>query len=228
LNTHANAACRAGESGDQFGEHNMKTLLQKLAAFAATMAFALNACAAIGSASAADVTLDGQPADAFAYQDGWNPHAGPNGDTSGFGTTFDSYGTGPFSLLDKYDHSQGFSNMGMLTFAFSEITGTNGTWSVTNTSGTNMVTLDLVFAIHAGNQGGAWLFDNETIMPGQTLSGTWRIMWTVGQGNHPDFSNLTLFGRDIVTTPVPEPQTQAMLLVGLMLTALTLRRKMRR
>lgn len=205
----------------------MKTLLQRLAAVAAMLAFALNASAAIGSASAADVTLAGQPADAFAYQAAWNPHAGPNGDTSGFGSTFDSYGTGPFTLLDKYDQNAGFSNTGMLTFGFSQTTGTNGTWSVTNTSATQMITLDLVFAIHAGNQGGAWLFDNEMIMPGATLMGDWQILWTVGRGNHPDFSNLTLFGRDIVMTPVPEPQTQAMLLVGLMLTALTLRRKLR-
>jgi hypothetical protein len=51
-----------------------------------------------------------------------------------------------------------------------------GLWSVTNTSTTMMMTLDLVFAIHAGNQGGAWLFDNESILPGQTLDGTWRII----------------------------------------------------
>ncbi|QGZ38443.1 putative secreted protein with PEP-CTERM sorting signal [Pseudoduganella flava] len=206
----------------------MKTLLQRVAAVAAMLAFALNASAAIGSAGAADVTLAGQPADAFAYQDGWNPHAGPGGDTSGFGTAFDGLGAGPFTLLDRYDHTDGFSNTGMLTYTFTETTGTSGMWSVTNTSATQMVTLDLVFAIHAGNQGGAWLFDDQMIMPGATLTGDWRILWTVGQGNHPDFSNLTLFGRDIATTPVPEPQAPAMLLAGLALTALALRRGRRR
>lgn len=204
----------------------MNTLIRKMAAAAAIFAFALNAYADIGSASAADVTLDGQPADAFAYQDGWNPHAGPNGDTSGFGTAFDAFGTGPWELLDKYDYNNGFSNTGKLTFTFMETAETYGTWTVTNTSTTHIVTLDLVFAIHAGNQGGAWLFDNQTIMPGQTLPGTWSILWTVGMaGSHPDFSNLTLFGRDMICTPVPEPAAYGMLLAGLVLTGAVARRR---
>ncbi|GGY47832.1 PEP-CTERM sorting domain-containing protein [Pseudoduganella albidiflava] len=205
----------------------MKLLVQKLAAASAILAFAFNAHAAIGSASAADVTLDGQAADAFAYEAGWNPHAGPNGDTSGFGTAFDGTGTESFSLLDKYDHDEGFANLGPLTFTFSETTGNNGLWTVTNTSATSNITLDLVFAIHAGNQGGAWLFDNQTVLAGQTLQGDWEILWTVGQGqgNSPDFSNLTLFSRDVVTTPVPEPGTYAMLLAGLAVTAVVRRRR---
>lgn len=85
-----------------------------------------------------------------------------------------------------------------------------------------------MFAIHAGNQGGAWLFDDQTILAGQTLPGTWEILWTVGNnGAHPDFSNLTLFGRDQVTTPVPEPGAYAMLLAGLAMTGVMLRRKRR-
>jgi hypothetical protein len=206
----------------------MRTLTQRLAAAAAVFAFALNAHAAIGSASAADVHLDGQAADAFAYEAGWNPHAGPNGDTSGFDAAFDGFGSGAYSLLDKYDHNDGFTSAGPLTFTFTETTGTNGLWSVTNTSATSNITLDLVFAIHAGNQGAAWLFDDQTILAGQTLQGDWKILWTVGMNDsHPDFSNLTLFGRDIVTTPVPEPGTYAMLLAGLMVTSLVACRKRR-
>lgn len=193
----------------------MKSLSQKLTLAAASLLLATSASAAIGTASAADVTLDGSPADAFAYQAGWNPHAGPNGDTSGFGTTFDSFGTGSWTLLDRMDTTSGFSNTGTLNFSFAEITGTNGTWSVTNTSATQALQLDLVFAIHAGNQGGAWLFDDQTVLASQTLDGTWMINWTVGQGqgNSPDFSNATIFAREI--TPVPEPATYGMLLAGL-------------
>ncbi len=204
----------------------MTKLRQRLAMAAAIFAFALNAHAAIGSASAADVTLDGQQADAFVYQQGWNPHAGPQGDPSGIGTAFDAFGSGSYNLLDKYDHNQGFSNTGTLTFTFTETTGTNGLWTVTNTSATSIVTLDLVFAIHAGNQGGAWLFDDETILPGETLQGDWEILWTVGNNNaHPDFSNLTLFERNMVMTPVPEPGTYAMLLAGLVVTGVAYRKR---
>ncbi|GGY95854.1 PEP-CTERM sorting domain-containing protein [Pseudoduganella plicata] len=47
-------------------------------------------------------------------------------------------------------------------------------------------------------------------------------MWENNGGNHPDFSSFTLFGRDIVLKPVPEPATYGMLLLGL--GALALRR----
>jgi hypothetical protein len=207
----------------------MKTLVQRftagLAATLASLVLAASAHAAIGSASAADVTLDGQPADAFAFADGWNPHAGPNGDTSGFGTAFDTYGTGSWQLLDRADHSNGFANTGQLNFTLTETTGTMGLWTVTNTSATTIMTLDLVFAIHAGGQGGAWLFDDQTIMPGQTLDGTWQIQWLNNGGNVPDFSNVTIFGRDIVLTPIPEPGEYAMLVAGLGLLALRRRGK---
>lgn len=201
----------------------MKAFATRITAALAALLFAASAYADIGSASVNDVTLDGRPADAFAFASGWNPHAGPDGDTSGFGSTFDAFGTGAWEVLDKYDHQDGFDNTGLLTFTFNETTGTMGDWSVTNTSATMIVTLDLVFAIHAGGDGGAWLFDNETIQPGETLDGTWRILWENGGGNHPEFSNLTLFGRDMVLTPVPEPATYGMLLLGL--GALALRRR---
>jgi len=205
----------------------MTTLFKK--AMFATLAMLLAGAAAadIGSTSVNDVHLAGAPADAFAYGAGWNPHAGPAGDPSGFGTTFDSFGTGAWSLLGKHDSSSSMLTTGNLTFTFTEITGTNGLWTVTNTSATSSITLDLVFAIHAGNQGVGWLFDDQMILPGQTLNGDWAIMWTVGNnGAHPDFSNLTLFGRDMITTQVPEPETYGMLLSGLMaLGALSLRRR---
>lgn len=197
----------------------MKTLLRQLAAgLAATLAalvLAGGAHAAVADASTADATLDGRPADAFVFASGWNPHAGRYGNTSGFGTAFDAYGSGAWTLLDKYDHRTGFLNLGQLHFTFSEATTTTGLWSVTNTSATTGIMLDLAFAIHAGSPGAAWLFDDATLLPGQTLDGTWEIRWTNRAGNPPDFSTLALFGRDVVLTPVPEPGVWGMLGVGL-------------
>lgn len=205
----------------------MKTLVQRitagLAATLASLVLAASAHADIGSASAADATLDSQPADAFAFAEGWNPHAGPHGDTSGFGTAFDGYGSGDWQLLDRADHSHGFANTGQLNLTFTGTTDTMGEWSVTNTSMTTIMMLDLVMAIKAGDAAGAWLFDDQTIMPGQTLDGTWQIGWTNSHCCHPGFSNVTMFGSDIVLTPIPEPGEYAMLVTGLGL--LSLRRR---
>ncbi|GAB2843082.1 hypothetical protein GCM10027277_08050 [Pseudoduganella ginsengisoli] len=204
-----------------------KPLIKKLSVAIAGLMLAGAASAAIGTASANDVTLAGSPADAFAYAAGWNPHAGPNGNTSGMDAPFASYGSGTWSLLDKLDSGSGLQNAGVLTFTFNFSNSTSGGWSVTNTSLTSSVNLDLALAMHAGNQGASWLFDNQTVLPGQTLNGTWGINWTVGKGqdNHPRFSNLTLFARDMVTTPVPEPETWGMLLAGLGVVGLAARRR---
>ncbi len=204
-----------------------KHILRQFSLAAASLLVAGAASAAVGTASTNDVTLAGDAADAFAYASGWNPHAGPNGNTSGFDAVFAPYGSGTWSLLDKLDSGSGLQNSGPLTFTFTPPNGTTGGWSITNTSLTSSVTLDLALAVHAGNQGAGWLFDNQTVLPGQTLNGTWNINWTVGQGqgNHPGFSNLTLFARDMVTTPVPEPETYGMLLAGLGVLGLVARRR---
>jgi hypothetical protein len=195
----------------------MCTLARKLALAATSLVLAASALGAttIGNTSLDDVTLDGFDADAFVFTPGWDPHAGPGGDTSGFGSAFDSYGSGTWTLLDRLDMSAGFGNTGVLQFTFAMASATAGTWSVHNTGPANMM-LDLVFAMHAGDGGAGFLFDNQGINAGQTLNGTWRIEWFTGnQQAVPDFSNLALFARDI--SAVPEPQAYALLLAGLVL-----------
>ena len=193
----------------------MYALARKLALAAGSLALAASAFGAttVGNTSVDDVTLNGQNSDAFAFASGWNPHAGPNGDTSGFGTAFDAYGSGPWFVLDKYDLNTGFTNASVLKFGFAMTSGTTGTWSVQNTGAYGMV-LDLVYAMHAGDGAAAFLFDNQAINAGQTLNGTWRIDWFTGANNaNPDFSNLTLFAREV--SAVPEPAGYAMLALGL-------------
>ncbi|WP_229415709.1 PEP-CTERM sorting domain-containing protein [Pseudoduganella armeniaca] len=197
----------------------MKQFTRHLAAGAAATLLSFNltttAHAAVADASSADATLAGSPADAFVFVSGWNPHAGRDGNSSGLAPAFDPYGSEAWTLLDKYDHRSDFRNLGQLRFAFSETTTTTGLWSVTNTSATTGVTLDLAFAMHAGSPGAAWLFDDQVILPGQTLDGTWEVRWTNRAGVPPDFASLALFGRDVVLAPVPEPGAVGMLLAGL-------------
>jgi hypothetical protein len=167
---------------------------------------------------ATDVALNSSASNAYAYSS-VNPG---NGSTAGFATAFAATGTGSWSVLEKVEQSGTLTDYSsLLDFSFTNTTGTSGTWTITNTSTTLDATLDLAVAIHASNASTAFLFDNQAIAAGQTVTGSWAITWENNGGNVPGFSNLVLFGRDLSTSavltpmqPVPEPGTLAMLLSG--------------
>jgi hypothetical protein len=209
----------------------MESIAKKFALAASSMLLAASAFGAttIANTSADDVKLDAQASDAFVFTPAWNPQAGPNGDTSGFGAAFDGYSSGAWTLLGKNEggSSAGFGLGTGLNFSFTVDTGTTGTWTVTNSASQN-VSLDLVLALKAANGAAAFLFNNQSINAGQTLSGTWHIDWFTGNNEaNPDFSNVTMFGRDFsgVAPPVPEPGGYAMLLAGLGLIGFVARRR---
>jgi len=160
----------------------------------------------VGGADTTDVTFAGFASDACVVS-GVNPQAGPDGDTSGFTGTF---GSG-WSMLGKVTSSDGSNSLGGVNFTWSflQTTGTTGTWSL---AASQSVMADFVFAMHASNNSGAFLFDDQAVYA--TTPGTWKIEWINNGQQVPDFSNLTLFARDI-TTPVPEPETYALFLAGL-------------
>lgn len=165
-----------------------------------------------GTASTSDVDYNGIDSTACVVSD-VNPQQGADGNTSGFSGTF---GSG-WDLLAKID-ANGVVNGGNpivyngVTF-FSSITGlpgTSGAWTLSSDQG---VTLDLAFAMHASNVSGAFLFDDLGLASGGT--GNWAINWLNNGEQVPNYSNLTLFVRDLVVTPVPEPETYALMLAGL-------------
>jgi len=160
----------------------------------------------VGSSQTTDVTFAGLAADACVIA-GNNAQSGPAGDTSGFDGTFG----GGWSLLGKLPPTSGTSTLNGVNFTWG-FTGTGtgpGTWTLTADQN---VTLDLVFAMHASNNTGAFLFDDLALVAGQT--GSWQIDWVNNGDQNPSYSNLTLFARDI-TTAVPEPETYALLLAGI-------------
>jgi hypothetical protein len=172
----------------------------------------------VGTASTDDVTFAGASSDQCVIS-GVNPQSGPNGDTSGFSTEFG----GGWSLLAKLTSSDGAASLAGVNFAwtFAQTTTKLGTWTLT---ADQSVDLDLVFAMHASNRSGAFLFDDESLIASQVNNGTWKIEWLNNGGNVPDFSNVTLFARDI-TTAVPEPETYALFLAGLGMMGFMARRR---
>jgi hypothetical protein len=170
----------------------------------------------VGAADTTDVTFAGFASDACVIS-GVNPQSGPNGDISGFSGTFGS----DWSLLGKVTSSSGSNTLGGVTFTwgFLQTTGTTGTWTL---QASQNVTADFVFAMHASNHSGAFLFDDQEVFA--STPGTWKIEWLNNGERVPDFSNLTLFARD-VTTPVPEPETYALVLAGLGAVGFTARRR---
>ena len=175
-----------------------------------------------GTSSTADVNYNGTDSTACVIS-GVNPQQGADGNISGFSSSFGS----DWDMLAKVD-ANGVVNGGNpivyngINF-FSSITGlpgTSGSWTLSSDQG---VTLDLVFAMHASNRSGAFMFDDLALASGG--GGGWAINWLNNGGQVPNYSNLTLFVRDAVVTPVPEPETYALMLAGLAAVGFIARRR---
>lgn len=163
------------------------------------------ASARLGGASTDDVTLHGAAADQCHVSLN-NAQSGPYGDSSAFATAL---GSG-WSLLAKIDErgqiipDPATAGPASLDLGFARSSTTAGTWSITSNRN---ITLDLVFAMHAGSATGAFLFDNESLVAGMPAAGAWAIEWTNNGRQVPAYSNLTLFYRDVsaITPPPPPP-----------------------
>jgi hypothetical protein len=144
-----------------------------------------------GKLSIDDVKLGGLTAafwsDAAVYS-GANPMQGAGGFAGAFAPT----GTGSWTALEKVEGTRIQDLSSSFNFTFSlDSTNKTGSWSITNTTSTD-VRIDLVFAMHASNGSGSFLFDDQVIAKGQTLSGTWAIEWLNNGGRIPDYRHRSL------------------------------------
>ncbi|MDM5178126.1 PEP-CTERM sorting domain-containing protein [Massilia sp. DJPM01] len=208
--------------------------------FAATAHAAASGSA--GNTTKNDVSLGGVSAAAVDYAAGVNPQSGnaTKGGSSGFASDFALYGsqqgwTSIAAFDSKADNGVAIttSKLGAsLTFTFDKFDGRHGSWTVANSDVKNNVKLDLVFAMHGGGGSAAWLFDNEALGAGAKSTGSWTLNALNPGGKLADYSSLTIFARDlsktafqVPTTPVPEPESYAMLLAGLGLIGFMSRRR---
>lgn len=192
----------------------------------------------VGSATAADATISHTAATAFAWST-VNPNQYNSGNTSGFSAVFaaPAYTDNPlgtWSLVGKATDgvttSSATINGATLTYTVTASkNATTGTFSIMSDK---VMTLDLALAVHAANASGAWLFNDLNLQANTTQSGTFAINWLNNGGNVPDYSNATLFARDIKAgggntgvSPVPEADSYAMMIAGLGLIAFLKRRK---
>ncbi|MYM87988.1 PEP-CTERM sorting domain-containing protein [Rugamonas sp. FT82W] len=193
-----------------------------------------------GTSSAKDVKLAGDIADKYVLVQGRNIN--PIQSTLGFDSAFVSAsGTAAksWSLAETVEFNDKTNSLTFidkaandgLTFSFTEAAShITGTWTVTNTSATKNTTLDLALSFHAGNNVGSFLFNDQTILAGQKLTGSWAINWLNNAANSnsiPGFSNIGFYTgqRSYFTSPVPEPETYGMMLAGLGLIGVIARRR---
>ena len=164
----------------------------------------------------------------------------PKAGSSGFASDFALYGSKQgWTSIAAFDSGAdngvaiSTSKLGTsLTFTFDKTDGRHGSWTVANNDLKNKVQLDLVFAMHTGGGSAAWLFDNEVLGAGAKTGGNWTLNALNPGGKLSDYSNLTIFARDlgktafqVPTTPVPEPESYVMLLAGLGLVGFMSRRR---
>jgi hypothetical protein len=190
-----------------------------------------------GLSSANDVKLGTDAADKFLLIQSGNIN--PIQSTAGFASQFTTAsltGANGWTLAETVQSDNGVLTLADtaaldgLSFSFTQAANrTTGTWSVTNTSLTKNTTVDLTLSFHAGNNVGSFLFDNQAVSAGKTLTGTWAIKWLNNANSAssiPLFSNLGIYtGQRTLTSAVPEPTTYGMMLAGLGLVGFVARRR---
>lgn len=132
-----------------------------------------------------------------------------------------------WTFIVRDDEAQG--NSGIKSFGDYEFSiaadnsAVGGNWILTVTGTPLPFSMDFLVYLHGGNNGAFYFFNDRDIFAAN--QGTFSIEFENNGGNNPGLSGLTILGRDITRTEVPEPSMAA--LVGLALLGLGIVRRRR-
>ncbi len=158
-----------------------------------------------------DVTYNGLSADAAQYLSG-------NDSSATINALGGSFAGATWTFLDKNEAGSSTEIQGV-TFSVGLGTTSGGytlSWDATGTPGLPL-TMDFVFVDKAGPSYGAYLFEAE-VFTSNPLSGTgtFDISWTNGGNKTPDLSHISIYGRAVAGSEVPEPGPLSLLGMGLL------------
>jgi len=218
-------------------QRQVATVGALLAAFAAAPAHAETYCGA-DFTNAAGLSKDDMTFNALAATDCYGVGAGNDSAAAINGLTAWQDPAGQWTLLAsskaEVNSGIGYGSLSGIDFTLSATGGTSGSWTLTafDSNGAAYANLpavmDFVGVLKAGTGFAAYFFDDVTVDAGN--AGTWEIAFANRRGVVPDLGHLNLYTRIDASggiPPIPEANAYAMMLAGLGLLALAVRRRQR-
>jgi hypothetical protein len=115
----------------------------------------------------------------------------------------------------------------LLSWTYSAPTAKNSTAGSFTITSNKAITVDLGFGVNTNGKSGEWFFDNIKLAVG-TTTGSFNnidwVKWTNGNTIQGGLSG-AMYARDVTVSPVPEPESYAMMLGALGMLTFVARRK---
>jgi hypothetical protein len=152
----------------------------------------------------------------------------PNGLSA---NSFNIFAGNTWTPLATTGATSGSTSLGgaLLSWTFAAPTAKNSTAGTFTITSNKAITIDLGFGVTSNKQSGEWFFDNLKLAAG-TTSGTYdHLEWVNfnGNGNITNGFSGSMYARDVTVSPVPEPESYAMMLGALGMIGFVARRKKR-
>jgi hypothetical protein len=142
-----------------------------------------------------------------------------------FNTAFKGQGNSFTALATSGTTSLGGA---LLSWSFAAPTVKNSTVGTFSITSNKAITIDLGFGANTNSKSGEWFFNDLKLTAG-TTGGTYNVDWAKfnGGGNIQGSVTAAMYARDVTVSPVPEPESYAMMLGALGMLGFVARRKKR-